>query len=85
MDALNDPALGWGNLVQGKVEVRSMPGDHMAMLNPANLTVMARVMTDLVRQALAGHLSLRHGVTLGAEATPIELAREIRRRQHTAP
>ena len=38
----------------------------------------------LVRQSLAGHLSLRHGVTLGAEATPIELAREIRRRQNAA-
>jgi hypothetical protein len=42
-------------------------------------------MTDLVRQSLAGHLSLRHGVTLDAGATPIELAREIRRRQQTAP
>jgi thioesterase domain-containing protein len=84
-DALNDPTLGWGSLVQGKVDARSMPGDHMAMLNPVNLAVMARIMTDLVRQSLAGHLSLRHGVTPGAEATPIELAREIRRRQQTAP
>jgi amino acid adenylation domain-containing protein len=85
MDALNDPTLGWGSLVQGKVEVRSMPGDHMAMLNPANLTVMARVMKDLVRQSLAGHLSLRHGVDLDPGATPVDLAREIRRRQQTAP
>jgi hypothetical protein len=85
MDALSDPTLGWGSLVQGKVEVRSMPGDHMAMLNPANLTVMARIMTDLVRQSLAGHLSLRHGATLDVGATPIELAREIRRRQRMAP
>jgi pyochelin synthetase len=81
-DALNDPTLGWGSLVQGKVDARSMPGDHMAMLNPVNLAVMARIMTDLVRQSLAGHLSLRHGVTLDAGATPIELAREIRRRQN---
>jgi hypothetical protein len=85
MDALNDPALGWGNLVQGKVDVRIMPGDHMAMLNPANRAVMADIMVDLVRGSLAGHLSLRHGVTPGDEATPIELAREIRRRQQTAP
>jgi amino acid adenylation domain-containing protein len=80
-DALNDPTLGWGSLVQGKVDARSMPGDHMAMLNPVNLTVMARIMVDLVRQSLAGHLALRHGVTLDAGATPIELAREIRRQQ----
>ena len=85
LDALNDPTLGWGNLVQGKVDMRSMPGDHMAMLNPANRAVMADIMVDLVRGALAGHLSLRHGVTLGDEATPIELAREIRRRQQIAP
>jgi pyochelin synthetase len=84
-DALNDPTLGWGSLVQGKVDSRSMPGDHMAMLNPTNLTVMTRIMVDLVRESLAMHLSLRHGVTLGAEATPTELAREIRRRQQAAP
>jgi thioesterase domain-containing protein/acyl-CoA synthetase (AMP-forming)/AMP-acid ligase II len=84
-DALNDPTLGWGGLVQGKVEVRRMPGDHMAMLQPANLPSMTRLMADLVREALAAHLSLRHGVTLGTEATPVELAREIRRRQQTAP
>ena len=84
-DALNDPTLGWGSLVQGKVDVRRMPGDHMAMLQPANLPSMTRLMADLVREALAAHLSLRHGVTLGIEATPVELAREIRRRQQTAP
>jgi hypothetical protein len=62
-----------------------MPGDHMAMLQPANLPAMTRLMIDLVREALAAHLSHRHSVTLGTEATPVELAREIRRRQQAAP
>ncbi len=38
-DALADPALGWRDLAQGRLLTRSMPGDHLAMLDagqPAN-------------------------------------------------
>jgi thioesterase domain-containing protein len=78
-DALKDPGLGWTDLVQGKIDVRTMPGDHLAMLNPANLPVMADIMIELVREALAGHLH-----SLGAEdfdpaASPATLWRAIRR------
>jgi len=55
-DALKDPGLGWTDLVQGKITVRSMPGDHLAMLDPANLPVMGNIIVDLVRDALAAHL-----------------------------
>ena len=55
-ESLRDPGLGWSDLVQGKVTVRVTPGDHLAMLDPANLPVMARIMIKLVRDALAAHL-----------------------------
>ncbi|MDR3537694.1 MAG: amino acid adenylation domain-containing protein [Acetobacteraceae bacterium] len=79
-DALKDPGLGWSDLVQGKLDVRSMPGDHMAMLNPANLPVMADIMVELVRDALADHLR-ETGETVDPRATPSALWRTIRRRR----
>jgi thioesterase domain-containing protein len=54
-EALTDPALGWTDLVQGSIDVRTMPGDHLAMLGPDNLPVMARLLVDLARGALATH------------------------------
>jgi thioesterase domain-containing protein len=35
-EALKDPALGWSDLVGGQITMRSMPGDHLAMLDMAN-------------------------------------------------
>jgi len=52
-EALADPALGWTDLVQGDIDVRTMPGNHLAMLGPESLPVMARLLVDLVRGALA--------------------------------
>jgi thioesterase domain-containing protein len=78
-DALKDPALGWTDLVQGTIDIRTMPGDHLAMLNPANLPVMARIMVDLVRDALSRHLREVHGEIAEPGATPAALWRAIRR------
>ncbi len=52
-DAIKDPALGWTGLVDGAIEVRRMPGDHMSILDAANLPVMADILMELVRKAMA--------------------------------
>jgi thioesterase domain-containing protein len=54
-DALDDPALGWSELVLGRLDLRTMPGDHLSMLDPAYLPSMAGVVRDLVREGLARH------------------------------
>ena len=82
-DALNDPALGWSELVQGRLEVWTMPGDHLAMLSPASLPAMASIMVELVRGALASHLREACGAQAEAGATPAALWRAIRRHQAT--
>jgi pyochelin synthetase len=52
-DALTDPAFGWGEVVPGGITIRTMPGDHLSMLDPAHLTTMAAIIGGLVRDALA--------------------------------
>jgi thioesterase domain-containing protein len=52
-DALDDPALGWSELVQGTLDLRTIPGDHLSMLDPAHLPGMAGVIRDLVSEGLA--------------------------------
>ena len=79
--ALRDPGLGWSDLLQGRLEVRTMPGDHLAMLDPANLPAMADIMIALARDALAGVLRQSWGCDMGAGVTLRELNREITRRR----
>ncbi len=54
-ESLEDPGLGWSELVQGRLEIRTMPGDHLSMLDPAHLPGMARILCELVREGLARH------------------------------
>jgi amino acid adenylation domain-containing protein len=82
-EALKDPALGWTDLVQGNIDVRTMQGDHLAMLNPANLPVMADIMTELVRDALISHLRTIGVAEIDPTASATALWRAIRR--HRTP
>jgi amino acid adenylation domain-containing protein/non-ribosomal peptide synthase protein (TIGR01720 family) len=47
----NDPALGWGELVSGAIEVYTVPGDHIGMLNPPNVETLARELGACIRRA----------------------------------
>jgi thioesterase domain-containing protein/acyl carrier protein len=81
-EALNDPALGWSDLVRGHVSTRIMPGDHLAMLDPANLPAMAATVVDLTREALARHLSTGFNLATDPEASVSSLWRALQ--QHLA-
>ncbi|MGH7030605.1 MAG: alpha/beta fold hydrolase, partial [Stellaceae bacterium] len=52
-ESLDDPGLGWSELVEGRLEIRTMPGDHLSMLDPAHLPSMAGILRELVRDGLA--------------------------------
>jgi thioesterase domain-containing protein len=54
-EVLKDPALGWTGWTEGAIEVRTMPGDHLSLLDAAHLPVMADLLTELVQEALARH------------------------------
>nr|WP_203073874.1 non-ribosomal peptide synthetase [Roseomonas ponticola] len=51
--AAEDPHLGWGDVVRGRITLRRLPGDHLAMLSAANLPRMAALMTELAEAATA--------------------------------
>jgi amino acid adenylation domain-containing protein len=51
--AAQDPFLGWGDVVQGRITLRRLPGDHLAMLSAENLPLMAALMTELAEAAIA--------------------------------
>jgi thioesterase domain-containing protein len=50
-------ALGWERYVEGPIEVRRVPGDHVSMLHEPNVDVVAEAMDADIReaQARAGH------------------------------
>ena len=50
-DSLEDPGLGWTELVQGRLEIRTMPGDHLSILDGDGLPLMARLVGQLVGAA----------------------------------
>ncbi|MBN8904603.1 MAG: hypothetical protein J0H57_26600, partial [Rhodospirillales bacterium] len=78
-EAAADPALGWAPLVEGRVVTRTLRGDHLAMLDAANLPTMATIVTELARDALAAHLAAIGG-TPDPAAGPAALWRAIRAR-----
>jgi len=41
-----DPALGWGELVQGEFEVRELPGDHQWMFNEPVVHMMSELLAE---------------------------------------
>jgi len=52
-DGLRDPALGWTGHVKGKLEVRTISGDHLSMQDEANTRAFAQVLRELVQCAEA--------------------------------
>ena len=83
-EALNDPALGWSDLVQGRISTRIVPGDHLAMLTPANLPALAASVVDLTREALARHVSASVDRATDPEASVSSLWRALQRRRGNA-
>jgi thioesterase domain-containing protein len=46
----DDPILGWGELVKGTVETRLVPGDHISMLTPPHVQVLADKLAYCIEQ-----------------------------------
>ncbi len=42
--AYSDPALGWGRLINGRLEIREISGDHDTILNEPHIGMLARVL-----------------------------------------
>ena len=52
--ALADPALGWGALSRGGVEIHDVPGTHFNLLEPPHVQVLAAAVRGLLDRALMG-------------------------------
>ncbi len=50
-----DPTMGWGALAEIGVEVISVPGDHLTMLEPVNLTHVANALRACLHGVAARH------------------------------
>ncbi|HSP26804.1 MAG TPA: alpha/beta fold hydrolase, partial [Saliniramus sp.] len=51
---LADPALGWGEVVDGEIALSSVPGDHLSLMAPGTLGPTAEIILDLMRKAVGG-------------------------------
>lgn len=51
--------MGWGRLARGGVDVFEVPGDHISMLHPPHVRVLARRLEACVTTALAGEMQQR--------------------------
>ncbi|MFQ3632501.1 amino acid adenylation domain-containing protein [Roseiflexus sp.] len=52
----NDGDMGWGHLASGGVDVFEVPGDHISMLHPPHVQVLARRLEACITTALATEL-----------------------------
>ena len=50
-----DPLLGWGELVEGEVEIRVIPGDHNSMWQEPNVHILAEKLSDCLQEAHTRH------------------------------
>jgi amino acid adenylation domain-containing protein len=48
---ISDPELGWGNRTQSNVEVHIIPGEHLTVLRPPNVQVLAKILIDCIARA----------------------------------
>lgn len=46
-----DSTYGWANLIKGELEIFTVPGDHLGVLTPPNVGVLARKLLPRVRSA----------------------------------
>jgi amino acid adenylation domain-containing protein len=51
--ALHSNALGWKRHATGRVDTKTVPGGHLTMLEPPNLSVLGRELAERVAQARA--------------------------------
>jgi thioesterase domain-containing protein len=51
--ALHSNALGWERHAAGRVDTKTVPGGHLTMLEPPNLSVLGRELAERVAQARA--------------------------------
>ena len=45
----SDPTLGWGGLIQGRLEIREISGDHDTILYEPHIGMLARVLDSCLR------------------------------------
>jgi aspartate racemase len=57
---LDDPALGWGQWVQGRINCHEVPGTHLGMLDNLNVPVLA----EAIRRCLLSEQADEHGDVL---------------------
>ena len=58
---ISDAQLGWGKLALGGVEVHSVPGNHLTMLEGDYASVLAKVITRCLRKLYAEEENKGHG------------------------
>lgn len=46
-----DSTYGWANLVKGELEIFTVPGDHLGVLKPPNVGVLARKLSPRIKSA----------------------------------
>jgi thioesterase domain-containing protein len=49
----SDPTLGWGKLVQGRLEIREISGDHDTILHEPHIGMLARVLDSCLHAVQA--------------------------------
>ena len=47
-DSLEDPALGWSDLVEGQIAIHAIPGDHLSLMAPETLQATAAIIRRLM-------------------------------------
>jgi thioesterase domain-containing protein len=54
-----DPTLGWGGIVRGKLEIRNVPANHLNMLLEPNVREVARVLMEAASDRQASVAAVR--------------------------
>ena len=54
LSEVDDPTLGWSEIVRGRLEIRDIPANHLNMLTEPNVHEVARVLAEAALQQLAG-------------------------------
>ena len=49
----SDPTLGWGRLIQGRLEIREISGDHDTILHEPHIGMLARVLDSCLHAVQA--------------------------------
>jgi thioesterase domain-containing protein len=55
----SDPTLGWGRLVQGRLEIREISGDHDTILYEPHIGMLARVLDSCLHAVQASARAMK--------------------------